>query len=153
MDFCDLDKATTPESCARFFCTMILRTLTYAIKNVTDEQCVSVLDDIRAKYRAASDTLMTYEQLIERVGAVLIRWAHQINDYDEDFFLHTDLRSLVGDANAAENPVKDEDRVRFYRATTKQMRTVILDALNLMLILYARYRVFMSRPPPHQNKH
>lgn len=143
MEFCDPERATTPDLCARYFCTMILRTLTFAVKNVTDDQCVSVLDEIRAKYRTASDTIMTFEQITEQVGSVIIKWAPQINNYDEDFFLVTDLQSLVGnDANARQNPVTDSDRKRFYRMTTKRTRTVILDALNLMLILYARYRSF-----------
>ena len=147
MDFCDPETAITQEQCAKMFCSTIQRLLAFAIRNVSDDNCANMIDEVRSKYRMA-EGFLTREQLTEKIGVVLLGWSQQICEYDVDFFIHTDLASLIGDvdadANVDEVPISDKIRSTFYHSTTEQIRTVIMDALNLMLILYARYRSIES---------
>lgn len=145
MEFGNPEQAKTPGQCARMFCATVQRVLTYAIKNVANEECSLILDDIRAKYRTANGTLFTEEQLTEKIGAILIKMEAPIQAYDENFFLRVSIQDLVNPEDRNKNPVTDSHRKQFYQATTPRTRTTILDALNLMLILYARYHMLRRK--------
>jgi len=91
---------------------------------------------------------MTQEQIVEQVGEVLLHWKEPICNYDANFFMRTDLASLIADARDVKpdvSTISQSIRERFYRATTKEIHVVILDALNFLLILYARYCAFCAR--------
>lgn len=156
MEYPNSDDAKTPDQCAEMFCRMIRRLLTFVTKQVVDDECLAVLEGISSKFRLACDTLLTQEEILEKVGVVIYKWGTPIRNYDDKFFMQTDLMSLFNDANIdtqtpSSIPASDSLRERFARALNQRSRTTILDALNLMLILYARYRVLCSKPPARHN--
>jgi hypothetical protein len=146
MQFDNPDTATTPAACAKMFCATTRRIIAFTIRNVADDECVTLLDGIRSKLRAG-ETVMTEEQLTENIGSVLFKWAAKINARDESFFVQTSLSDLMSDviSNDAPDPqsLANHERLRraFIHTTTARVRMTILDALSLMLILYARYRI------------
>lgn len=138
MEFYDPNKATNSTICAQYFCSTVHRAITFIIKNIRNEKCVLLLDELRSKFILARDTILTLEQITENVGAQLFRWRAQIEARDDTFFERTSIAELVG-TDSASRYVRDEDRMLLYRATTPETRAVLFDALNLLLILYARY--------------
>ena len=139
MEFGNPDKVTTPAQCAQMFCSTIHKLFTYAVKNTTDIECMTTLDGMRAKFRVAYGSMYSAEQIAERVGPILLKWEKVICDYDTDFFMQTDLSILLRDADVSSGAIAPDLRARFRNALSDKTQTVILDALNLMLILYAKY--------------
>jgi hypothetical protein len=144
--FPDVAKLTTRDECARAFCSLVARLITHLIKHITDHDCLDILDEIQGKYRLARDTAFTNEQIIERMGHTLLKWSLPIKNHDERFFLQSSLDSLISDAVTKESEppsvaINDKNRELLARALTPNLRTILFDVLNVMIIIYAKYSV------------
>lgn len=139
MNFGNPDDAKNAQECAKMFCSTVTRVLTYATKQITDSECADILEEIKMKFISARDAVCTPEYLTEKIGATIIKWRTKIMEYDTDFFMTMNIANLFGGENAPE--LNDVTRSKFYKSTTSEMRTIVFDALNLMLILYAKFRV------------
>ena len=148
MEFHDPDKAKTRDDCAMMFCSTIHRALSFLVKNVADDVVSNKLAELRNKYRTAYGTIISGEQIIAGVGPVIIQWRRQIEAYDDQFFFDADIMSIIGNIGAhgaAMDPTEYDDwRARFAQHTSKSTRETVLDALNLMIILYAKFVVLSN---------
>lgn len=153
MEFRNPAEIATRAKCAREFCLTVMQLLTYVARNVSDDKLADELNSLRARLRMVCGGVITYEQLTENIGSVLVRWAPQIESYDGDFFLQTDLTTLISEA-AERSPSASQIashqaeicsvRAHLARAMDAHMRTVVLDALNLLITLYARYSILSN---------
>lgn len=145
MEFVDPNQAQTKNDIAQLFSATIYRLLTYLIKYIPDASCAEFAKDMRNKYTFARDTLLSYEEITESVGAVIATWRTQIIAYDSEFFERTDITQLfpanvVKHLRTNQSGVDfNEMRAKFYRVLDENMRVTVLNALNLLLVLYARY--------------
>ncbi len=141
MEFIDPDTTRSAEQSTKGFCSMLMRLLTYMSKTVSSRDCVLALDEIRSKYRTALGTVYTYEDMTERVGVFLMKFETAIQAYDDNFLRSFDFAGIFGEKSEQYVALRSS----FFGGTTLETRTVMFDALNNLLLLYARYCVYARR--------
>jgi len=82
---------------------------------------------------------MTNVDLIQKIGPVIMEMRDPILNYNEAYF-RSGLPDLISKIDSNPDKLRDE----FFKLTTEQMRTRILDASNILLILYARYLTYVK---------
>jgi len=149
MEIISPDNLNTSAECAEAFCSMTARTLTFLARKVTDTNALVIIDELRRKFIIVRDTVLTREEIIKRAGAVLFKWRDHIQDYDEDFFLKTDIGNLINDAleqcdSKSSINITDESRSVLGKSLDASVRNAIFNALNAMIIMYARFIKYKS---------
>lgn len=147
MEFPNPDSCTTRAKCADMFASVAMSLLTYLVKNLPDAACAESVQEIRATFSRVRGTILPNELLIERAGKCILIHAKKISEYDEEFLRAVDLHSLFAIAELSEESKRRaiELRGKFFASTPGRIKTVVLDALNLLLVIYARYAKFGAK--------
>lgn len=145
IEFVDPSRATTREGAARMFGTTILRVMTYLCDFADRKQMQSIaqyIKNLRQKFRLVYDSVLSPNQIIEKVGPVLFAWRKPIGKYDEKFFLETDLGTLFSTAGASEasDIMTPALRTQLAQALDEDSRNIIFDSLNTLIHIYCRYK-------------
>jgi hypothetical protein len=151
MEFHNPDLARTRDDCARMFCSTIMRGLSFAMDVCEDIPMSRGIEGARAKFRKACD-FISESEITSQIGAIIVNWDEQIVSCDDSFFAHVDIASIIGKVSARDGSIgraaagMDADecakwRARFMTSTALHDRSVLLDALNLLLVLYAKHEL------------
>lgn len=138
MNHNDPESAHTRNDCARLFCGEIRMLFAYASKSMRGGHCLRLVEEYRSKFRTAVPTIVSEEDVLIRASAVLAKYIDPIRGYDDKFFSSMNIVELF-ETSSQDIPISDSDRDEFYSSTTPLMRTNVMDSLNILLVLCAKY--------------
>jgi hypothetical protein len=145
MEFPNLEQIRTRDDCAKYFTLIISQMLVYITKSVSDTKCYDMFDELRTKFLKVRDVFITNEAILENTGPILLQWEKQIVSRNDEFFHRADINCLLDPQHFSkvQSVVKLDDslRDRFYAGTTDKVRKKILEALNYLIIIYAKFVV------------
>lgn len=155
MEFYDPNASRNSDECATRFCSTIAKALTFTANECSDIAMSREILDARTKFMKLRD-FISESDITRKIGAIAIAWREPIMAYDDNFFATVDISRVIDmiashDSAIGQVATKMDAaacarwRERFMRATSKDTRITLLDALNSLLIHYAKHEILIGR--------